>query len=252
MTNFYNLKDKKFLITGGTGGIGSKVVENLLNIENAEIFFTSSSQVKADNLMSKLSLEGKKIHSGVFDMNEHEQILQLVHRAIETMNGIDVLICNAGTNDDKFFTMLKAESWNKIINVNLTGNFHLASSCVRKMISQRSGRIIFISSVSPSVGNAGQTNYCAAKAGVEGMMRCMATELGRYNICVNAIAPGFIETEMTDKLPDSIKASIKARIPMNLFGKTDDVYEMIAFLSSEGGRYITGQTIHVNGGMYFN
>lgn len=252
MTNLYNLQNKKFLITGGTGGIGSKLVDNLVNKENAEVFFTSSSQDKIDNLRETLNLNDKKVHSAVFNMAIQEEITEIVGKAIGIMDGLDVLVCNAGINDDKFFTMIKPDSWLKIINVNLNGNFYLASACVRRMINQKSGRIIFISSVSPSIGNAGQTNYCASKAGVEGMMRCMATELGRYNICVNAIAPGFIETQMTNKLPDTIKASIKAKIPLNVFGQTDDIYEMVAFLSSEGGRYITGQTLHVNGGMYFN
>ena len=146
------------------------------------------------------------------------------------------------TNDD----------WEKVINVNLTGNFLLTSGVAKEMVKKKSGKIIFISSIIASIGNQGQVNYSASKAGLEGMMRSLSIELARYSINVNAIAPGFIETEMTNRIPDIIKDMMRKKIPSGAFGGTNDVYEMIGFLASEGAKYITGQTLHVNGGMYLN
>lgn len=250
MINLYNLENKKFLITGGTGGIGSKIVENLLNHEKAEVFFTSSSKDKANALIQNLEVHDKKIHFGICQMESFDEITATAKKAIEKMQGIDVLICNAGTTIDGLFAMMKPENWIKVINVNLNSNYYLVSACLRKMITQKSGRIIFISSVVGSTGNIGQVNYAASKAGLDGMMRSMALEFARYNICVNSIAPGFIETEMTKKIPEDFKLQIKNKIPLGTLGQPDDIYEIVAFLSSNASRYITGQTIHVNGGMY--
>jgi 3-oxoacyl-[acyl-carrier protein] reductase len=251
MHNLYNLSEKKIFITGGTGGIGSTVVKNLLMRENAEVLFTSSSQEKIDKLISEIPLD-KKVHGVVCDMNNSESIINSVKLAIEKMGQIDILVCNAGTNADKLFLRMTIDDWQKVINVNLNGNFVLASAVTKEMFKKRQGKIIFITSIIASIGNPGQVNYCASKAGLEGMMRSLALESARYNINVNAIAPGFIKTEMTDKIPDQIKEAMLKRIPIGHIGETNDVYEMIGFLSSEGAKYITGQTLHVNGGMYLN
>jgi 3-oxoacyl-[acyl-carrier protein] reductase len=251
MNNSYNLSGKKVFITGGTGGIGSTTVKNLLIRENAEVFFTSSSQEKIDKLRSELP-QDKKAHGVVCDMNFSDQIDNAVKTAIEKMGQIDVLICNAGTNVDRLFMRMTLDDWQKVINVNLTGNFSLASAVAKEMFKKKYGKIIFITSIVASMGNPGQANYIASKAGLEGFMRCLALEMAKYNINVNAIAPGFIKTEMTDKIPDQIKETLLKKIPSGLMGQTDDVYEMIGFLSSDGAKYITGQTLHVNGGMYLN
>ena len=251
MHNLYNLSGKKVFITGGTGGIGSATVKNLLMRENAEVFFTSSSQEKIDKLISKLP-SGSKVHGAICDMNNADQINHSVNIAIEKMDQIDVLICNAGMTQDKLFLRMTMDDWQKVINVNLNGNFALVSIAAKEMFKKKNGKIIFISSIVASTGNQGQVNYTASKAGLEGMMRSMALELARYNINVNAIAPGFIKTEMTDKIPDQIKDEITKKIPFGHIGETDDIYEMIGFLSSNGAKYITGQTFHVNGGMYSN
>lgn len=251
MHNLYNLSGKKIFITGGTGGIGSNTVKNLLIRENAEVFFTSSSQEKIDKFLNELPLE-KKVYGSVCDMNNSEQIINSVKIAIEKMGQIDVLICNAGTNADRLFLRMTLEDWQKVINVNLNGNFSLVSETVKEMFKRKSGKIIFISSIIASIGNPGQVNYTASKAGIEGMMRSLAVEMARYNININAIAPGFIKTDMTDKIPEQIKTEMIKRIPLGIMGQTDDIYEMIGFLASDGARYITGQTFHVNGGMYLN
>jgi len=249
MHNNYCLSGKKVFITGGTGGIGSAVVKNLLSREDAEVFFTSSSQEKIDKLMTQIDGQ-QKVHSAICDMNDMVQIADTVKIAMEKMEYIDVLICNAGMTLDRLFLRMNLDDWSKVINVNLTANFQLASQVIKSMFKRRSGKIIFISSIIASYGNVGQVNYCASKAGLEGMMRAMSIEVAKLGINVNAIAPGFIETDMTDKIPDEIKVELLKKVPMNAMGHVDDIYEMIGFLSSEGARYITGQTFHVNGGMY--
>ena len=252
MNNSYNLKGKKIFITGGTGGIGSTAVKNFIEREGAEVFFTSSSQDKINKLMLEVSFYNSKLHSGVCNMNNKDEILSVVSKAFERMDKIDILICNAGTNIDKLFMRMTFEDWSNVMNVNLNANFHLISQIFKEMIRQKFGRIIFISSLVGSIGNIGQANYAASKAALEGMMKSLALESARFGVTVNAIAPGFINTEMSDKIPEEIKNKMKQRIPMNQFGSTDDIYEIIAFLASDGGKYITGQTLHVNGGMYFN
>lgn len=252
MNNAYNLKGKKIFITGGTGGIGSTAVKNFIEREGAEVFFTSSSQDKINKLMLEVSFYNSKLHSGVCNMNNKDEILSVVSKAFERMDKIDILICNAGTNIDKLFMRMTFEDWSNVMNVNLNANFHLISQIFKEMIRQKFGRIIFISSLVGSIGNIGQANYAASKAALEGMMKSLALESARFGVTVNAIAPGFINTEMSDKIPEEIKNKMKQRIPMNQFGSTDDIYEIIAFLASDGGKYITGQTLHVNGGMYFN
>ncbi len=249
MHNSYCLSGKKVFITGGTGGIGSAVVKNLLDREGAEVFFTSSSQAKIDKLMGEID-QGKKVHGTVCDMNDMGQIAETIKIANEKMEYIDVLICNAGMTLDKLFLRMNLDDWSKVINVNLTANFQLASNAVKSMFKRRYGKIIFISSIVASSGNFGQVNYCASKAGLEGMMRALSLEVAKLGINVNAIAPGFIETDMTDKIPDDIKVELIKKVPMNSMGHVDDIYEMIGFLSSDGAKYITGQVFHVNGGMY--
>ena len=202
--------------------------------------------------MSEVNVCDSKLHSGICNMNNKDEIIAVVKEAFEKMKKIDILICNAGTNIDKLFMRMTFEDWSNVMNVNLNANFHLISQIFKKMIMQKFGRIIFISSLVGSIGNVGQTNYAASKAALEGMMRSLALESGRFGVTVNAIAPGFITTEMSDKIPEDIKNKMTERIPMNKFGSTNDIYEMIAFLASDVAGYITGQTLHVNGGMYFN
>jgi 3-oxoacyl-[acyl-carrier protein] reductase len=193
------------------------------------------------------------LHGEVCDMNDFVMIGETSKKILEKMNNeIDVLICNAGTNLDKLAMRMDMSDWMKVINTNLNGNFKLISEFLRSMTSRKKGRIILISSVIASMGNMGQANYAASKAGLEGMMRCLAIETSRYNVTINAIAPGFIETPMTEKLPEQIKEAMLKRIPMNRYGKPEEIFNTVAFLSSDESSYITGQTIHVNGGMYFN
>lgn len=253
MNNSYNLVGKKFLVTGGTGGIGSATVKNLLIRENAEVFFTSSSQEKIDKLINEIpNSQNYKIHSTICDMNNLDQVAEVTKIAMEKMGQIDTLICNAGMTLDKLFLRMTLDDWMRVINVNLNANFQLSSQVVKQMFKKKSGRIIFISSVVASTGNFGQVNYSASKAALEGMMRSLALETAKFGVNVNAIAPGFIQTEMTDKIPEEIKNELLKKIPLGTYGSTDDIYDMIGFLSSDGAKYITGQTLHVNGGMYLS
>jgi 3-oxoacyl-[acyl-carrier protein] reductase len=252
MNNIYNLSGKKVFITGGTGGIGSAAVKNFVEREKAEVFFTSSSQEKINKLMGQIDVSDTKVHSGICNMANNEDISLAVKDALEKMGKIDVLVCNAGTNLDKLFMRMTFEDWSNVININLNANFYLISQVFKKMMMQKSGSIILISSLVGSIGNIGQANYAASKAGLEGMARSLALESARFGVTVNSIAPGFITTEMSAKIPEDIKNKMTERIPMNHFGSTNDIYEMIAFLASDGAKYITGQTFHVNGGMYLN
>ena len=249
----FNLSSKKVFITGGTGGIGFSLVKNF--IENGcDVFFTSSSQEKIDDLMSKVkpSCESQFLQGYACDLSDFMQISDSAKHALQVMGSVDVLICNAGTNIDKLSMRMDMTEWMKVINVNLNANFKLISEFLKPMTLAKKGRIILISSVIASTGNMGQANYAASKAGLEGMTRCIAIETARSGVTVNAIAPGFIETPMTDKLPDQIKDLMLKKIPMNFYGNPDDIFGLAAYLASNEARYITGQTIHINGGMYCN
>lgn len=248
----FNLTGKKIFITGGTGGIGSSAVKNFLQ-QGCDVFFTSSSQDKIDKLIQEINpTEIQNLRGYVCDLADFEQIKNTVKNAIAEMQKIDVLICNAGTNIDKLFMRMDMTEWMKVININLNANFKLISEFSRLFFKQRFGRIIAISSVVAHSGNIGQTNYCASKAGLEGFMRSLALEFAKYNITVNTIAPGFITSEMTDKIPEEIKKNILENIPMRHIGDPKDIFNAIAYLSSDEANYITGQILHVNGGMYMN
>jgi 3-oxoacyl-[acyl-carrier protein] reductase len=250
MKNVFNLKDKKILITGGTGGIGSSMIRNFLIHEGSEVFFTSSSDEKAEKLISSIGTR-EKLSYGICDMTKPEDISAVIKAVYEKMGDLDILICNAGMTSDKLFMRMGLDDWNKVIGVNLSANFQLASEVFKKMaLKKKKGRILFISSIIASLGNIGQANYAASKAGLEGMMRSIALEGGRFGITANAVAPGFISTDMTDKIPEDIKNKMKEKIPCGLFGQTEDICNVVGFLASDASHYITGQVVHVNGGMY--
>lgn len=252
MNGLFNLSDKKIFITGGTGGIGSAAVKTFLN-QGCDVFFTSSSEEKINKLIAEINpSETQNLRGYVCDLSDFEQITKTVKNAIAEMQQVDIIICNAGTNIDKLFMRMDMTEWMKVININLNANFKLISEFSRLLFKQRFGRIIAISSVVAHTGNIGQANYCASKSGLEGMMRCLALEFAKYNITVNTIAPGFINTEMTDKIPEDIKKTLLEHIPMKYMGEPQDIVNAMAFLTSDAARYITGQVLHVNGGMYMN
>ena len=247
------LKGKKVLLTGATGGIGKVICELFLK-NNAEIFITNVNEESLINCKKELiALYPKsKINYSTCDLSKKEAIIELVKNANDTMKGIDVLIGNAGITMDALTLKMSNEQWQKVIDVNLSANFILCRECVKIMMKQRFGRIINISSVVGLTGNIGQANYSASKAGLIAMTKCFALEYASRGITANCIAPGFIETPMTNMLSEAAKNMLIEKIPMKKIGKPYDVAQACLFLASDMANYITGETISVNGGISMN
>jgi 3-oxoacyl-[acyl-carrier protein] reductase len=243
------LDGKLVLVTGASRGIG-KAIALTLGCSGATVIGTATTESGADNI-SKVFADNKISGKGIkLNVTDNNQIASLVKSINEDFGSIDILINNAGITRDNILLRMKEDEWEDIINTNLSSIYRMSKSVLRGMIKNRSGRIISISSVVGSMGNAGQSNYAAAKAGMIGFTKSLAREVGVRNITVNAIAPGFIETDMTDNLPDEQKEALAVQIPMGRLGTADEVASAVLFLAGDGGSYITGQTLHVNGGMY--
>ena len=243
-----NLKDTNIILTGATGGIGNSILENLI-LTGANVLATGTN----DEKLMKIKKKYKTVHTEKFDISNHLEIENFINKANDSLGGrIDVLINNAGITKDNLSIRMKEEEWNKVIDINLTSTFLISKNVVKKMLKNKKGKIINITSVVGHTGNIGQANYTASKAGVVAMSKSLALEYGKKNICVNCISPGFISTEMTDKINDEYKDILKSRIPLDRFGSPDDIANTVIFLSSKLSDYITGETIHVNGGMYFS
>jgi len=243
------LDGKLVLVTGASRGIG-KAIALTLGGAGATIIGTATSESGADNIskvFAEKNISGKGMKLNVTD---NEQISDLVKTVNEDFGSIDILVNNAGITKDNILLRMKEDEWEDIINTNLSSIYKMSKAVLRGMIKKRSGRIISITSVVGAMGNAGQANYAAAKAGMIGFTKSLAREVGVRGITVNAIAPGFIETDMTDKLPVDQKEALASQIPMGRLGTTDEVAQAVLFLAGDGGSYITGQTLHVNGGMY--
>ena len=243
-----DLKNINIILTGATGGIGRAILEKL-HSTNANIIATGTNQDKLTKIKEKFdSVIIKK-----FDILEHSSIEKFIDQCNEQFdNKIDILINNAGITLDNLTIRMKDEEWNKVINLNLTSTFMLTKNTIKKMLKNKNGKIINITSVVGHTGNIGQANYAASKAGVIGMSKSLALEYGKKNIKINCISPGFIKSEMTDKISDNFKLNLQGKIALERFGDTEDVANAVLFLSSELSNYITGETIHVNGGMYFS
>ena len=243
------LDGKLVLVTGASRGIG-KAIALTLGRAGATVIGTATSETGADNI-SKVFADKKISGKGIkLNVTDNEQIASLVKIVNEEFGPIDILINNAGITRDNILLRMKEDEWEDIIDTNLTSIYKMSKSVLRGMIKKRSGRIISISSVVGAMGNAGQSNYAAAKAGMIGFTKSLAREVGVRGITVNAIAPGFIETDMTDNLPNDQKEALASQIPMGRLGTADEVANAVLFLAGDGGSYITGQTLHVNGGMY--
>ena len=243
------LNGKLVLVTGATRGIG-KAIALTLGKAGATVIGTSTTDSGAYNI-SRIFAENQISGKGMkLNVTDNEQISNLVKNIEEDFGSVDILVNNAGITRDNILLRMKEDEWEDIINTNLTSIYKMSKSVLRGMIKKRSGRIVSITSVVGSMGNAGQSNYGAAKAGVIGFTKSLAREVGLRGITVNAIAPGFIETDMTDKLLESQKQALVAQIPMARLGTSDEVAQAVLFLAGDSGSYITGQTIHVNGGMY--
>ena len=240
-----NFKNKKIIITGATGGIGGSLIKKFISL-NGDVLGTGTKNEKLNLL--------EKEHSGLkvkkFDISNHSKIEEFIENAFKELGGLDILVNNAGVNMDNLSLRMKDEEWKKVIDVNLTSTFLLSKYAIKKMLKNKFGRIVNITSIVGHSGNLGQSNYSASKAGIIGMSKSLAIEYAKKNITVNCVSPGFIVSDMTNNLPEKVKDQLTSRIPMARLGNGDDVSNCVAFLSSETTSYVTGETIHVNGGMY--
>ena len=240
-----SFKNKKILITGASGGIGNDLVRKFTSLEG-NVLGTGTKTEKLDLLKKKYSnIKVKK-----FDISDHSRIEEFIDDVALELGGLDILINNAGTNIDNLSLRMKDEEWKKVIDINLTSTFLLSKYAIKKMLKNKFGRIVNITSVVGHTGNLGQSNYAASKAGIIGMSKSLAIEYAKKNITVNCVSPGFIVSDMTMNIAEKVKLYLTSRIPMGKLGTGDDVSNCVAFLSSEQASYITGETIHVNGGMY--
>ena len=231
-------KDRKILVTGGTGSIGSSICNYFNKNGCKDIFSTTTNIQKVTSDQDYIKFKEMNLNS-IKDYNLDE-IMDI---------DLDYLVLNAGLNRDNIFLRMSSEDWNDVINVNLNSSFHLLKHFIKKMVKKKFGRIVFISSVVAYTGNPGQANYTASKAAISGLVKSLALELSTRNITVNSVAPGFIQSNMTDKLSDDQKNAILNRIPMKKLGNSSDIAKAVGFLCSENANYITGQTLHVNGGL---
>ena len=244
----FDLEGKKALITGASGGIGKEIAKVLIK-HNAQVCISGRN---LDDLNALKELLGEKCHVVTCDLSKKDEIIELIKKTDELLGHIDILINNAGITKDNIFLRMSESEWEDVLNVNLNSTFSILKLITKGMIKRRYGRIINISSVVGVTGGAGQVNYSASKAGLIGLTKSLSQEVATRNITVNCIAPGFIETPMTEKLDDKRKDAILNSIPMNRIGTPEDLSSAIIFLASQESSYITGQTIHINGGLYMN
>ncbi len=244
-----SLNEKVALVTGATRGIGAAIAQ-ALGEAGATVIGTATTEAGAEKISQRfkeLNIAGKGM---VLDVASIESINTVIDSATSEFGAPTILVNNAGITKDNILMRMKEEEWLDVIETNLTAVFRLAKACVRPMTKARWGRIINISSVVGAMGNAGQSNYSASKAGVGGFARALAKELGSRNITVNTVAPGFIDTDMTKDLPEANKESMLTQIPLGRLGAPEEIASVVSFLTSDAAGYITGETIHVNGGMY--
>jgi len=243
------LNEKLVLVTGASRGIGRAIALTLGNA-GATVIGTATSDEGASNI-TKIFAENNILGKGMMlNVTDNEQISELLKSINADYGSVDILINNAGITRDNILVRMKEDEWDDIINTNLSSVYKMSKGVLRGMIKKRSGRIISITSVVGAMGNAGQSNYAAAKAGIMGFTKSLAREVGSRGITVNAIAPGFIETDMTDNLPEDQRLALAAQIPMKRLGTTNEIAQAVLFLADDSGSYITAQTLHVNGGMY--
>ena len=244
------LTGKVALVTGGSRGIG-KAVAVRLAADGAYAFVNYGRNEKAaEETLELIRGKGGSAELLSFDVADFAIVQKAVARIVEQKGRLDILVNNAGICADGLLVRMKEEDWDRVIAVNLKGVFNCCRAAARPMIRQRWGRIVNISSIVAKSGNAGQVNYCASKAGVEGLTRSLARELGARNVCVNAVAPGFVETDMTAFVPEKKRESLRRQIPLARLGAPEDVAAVVRFLVSEEAGYVTGQVVHVNGGFY--
>ena len=239
------LENKKVLITGATGGIGNNLVEKFNNY-GANIIASGTNENKLNNLKNKFP----KIQIERFMLDEHGAIESFIDKVEKNLEGLDIVINNAGINLDNISIRLTEENWKKVLDINLTSTFLMCKYAIKKMLKKKYGKIINITSIVGHTGNLGQANYAASKAGIVAFSKSLAIEYAKKNININCVSPGFIKTEMTDKISEDFKKILISKIPSGELGRGEDVSNCVAFLASDMSRYINGETIHVNGGMY--
>ena len=241
-----NLENKNIIVTGASGGIGNTIIKKL-NKAGANILASGTRIEKLEEL--KKNFENIKILR--FDISQSEKIEEFIENATDELGGnLDGIINNAGITQDNLAIRMSLEEWQKVININLTSTFLLSKFAIKKMLKNKSGKIVNITSVVGHTGNLGQANYTASKAGIVAMSKSLAIEYAKKNININCISPGFIKTAMTDKIDEKFKEVIISKIPSARLGEPDDIANAVLFLSSDQSNYINGETIHVNGGMY--
>ena len=243
-----NLENKNIILTGATGGIGNSIADTLISL-NANLLVTGTNEEKLKDLKSR----HKNIIVIKQDISVHNELENFINKcSSELEDKIDILINNAGITKDNLTIRMEKSEWDKVIDINLTSTFLLSKYAIKKMLKKKNGKIINITSVVGHTGNLGQANYSASKGGVSSMSKSLSQEYAKKNITVNCIAPGFIDTAMTKKISEDFKNQLKSKIPLDRFGTPQDIANCVAFLSSDLSNYITGETIHVNGGMYFS
>ena len=240
-----NLKNKKVLITGATGGIGHSLVKKFYDF-GAKVVATGTNEEKLKNLKKEYA----EIIIEKFKLDEHRNIEGFIDKIDKQLEGIDILINNAGITLDNLSIRLTEENWKKVLDINLTSTFLMCKFTIKKMLKKKQGKIINITSIVGHTGNLGQANYSASKAGIIAFSKSLAIEYAKKNININCVSPGFIKTDMTDKISEEFKKTLISKIPSGTLGSSEDVSNCVAFLASDMANYINGETIHVNGGMY--
>mgnify|MGYP001178412339 CR=1 FL=1 len=240
-----DLKNKNIIVTGASGGIGNSIVEKLYDC-GANVLASGTRTEKLEELKNKFD----NIKILKFDISQSEKIEEFIDNALIELGGLDCIVNNAGITQDNLAIRMNIEEWKKVIDINLTSTFLMSKFAIKKMLKNKKGKIINITSVVGHTGNLGQANYTASKAGIIAMSKSLAIEYAKKNINVNCISPGFIKTAMTDKIDDKFKETIISKIPSSRLGEPEDIANAVLFLASANSNYINGETIHVNGGMY--